>query len=326
MPGADDELLPFLAEGTPEGKLRNAGMLPSAVPSAQPGPACRAAVVRGLSTAAGSTAAMGIIIFRLRGSDGAMLFLASYLMELSLSVDNMFAFYLIFNFYSCPAQCQGPVLFWGIIGAIALRAAVLLLGVAIISAAKPLMLLFAAALIVSAVQMISSGSDDDGDLEENRVVRCVRWMRVPVTSDYHGARFFVVEEGVLRATPLLLVLATIELSDIVFAVDSVPAVLGMSNDPLIAYSAVMCAVLCLRSIYTVTVMLMKSFQYLQYAVALLLLFIGVKIVLDVVAGITMPTYLSLAVIGATLAAGILASFVASREPKRSTERDLNDHL
>eukprot|EP00965_Chrysotila_dentata_P228423 6196588-Pleurochrysis_carterae.AAC.4 len=119
MPGADDELLPFLAEGTPEGKLRNAGMLPSAVPSAQPGPACRAAVVRGLSTAAGSTAAMGIIIFRLRGSDGAMLFLASYLMELSLSaafhvcprllrfdsVDNMFAFYLIFNFYSCPVCC-----------------------------------------------------------------------------------------------------------------------------------------------------------------------------------------------------------------------------
>jgi len=267
-----------------------------------------ASVLQGFLVSTGFTVAAAIIVALQRGSEGAMLFLASYLMELSLSVDNMFAFYLIFKFYKCPLASQGPCLFWGILGAILLRAVMLVIGVTFASAAKPLMLVFAAVLIYSSFQMFwSAGDDEDDDLSSNRVVLCVRRLRMPVSKDYAGSLLFVKEGGQWKATPLFLVLATIEFSDIVFAVDSVPAVLGLSNDTLIVYLAVMCAVLGLRSVYTVTVVLVKSFHYLQHAVALLLLLIGLKISADVLLGLTVPPAVCLPIIGGVLAAGVLAS-------------------
>ena len=123
-------------------------------------------------------------------------------------------------------------------------------------------------------------------------MRCIRWLDLPVTRDYHGSAFFAMEGGAVRATPLLVVLATIELSDIVFAADSVPAVLGLTTDTLLVFLAVMCAVLGLRALFTLTVALVKQFPYVQHAVALLLLFVGGKIVLDVVLGVTISTRIS----------------------------------
>ena len=269
---------------------------------------------RGLVTAAVCTCTAASFIFFTRGSDGAMLFIASYLMELSLSVDNMFAFYLIFKYYKCPVALQGTCLAWGIFGAIVLRGAILLLSTAVLARAKPLLLVFAVLLVYSALGLLRSAGDDDDeeDLSSNRVVRFVKWLRLPVTGDYRGQQFWVFEGGSCRATPLLLVLGTIELSDVLFAVDSVPAVLGLTSDTLIVYLAVLCAILGLRSFYTLVVGLIKSFQYLQHAVALLLVFIGVKIVLDVLVGLVIPTWACLLVIISTLATGVFASSVKVR--------------
>jgi len=269
----------------------------------------------GLLTAGLTSAAAGVVVFIFRGGDGVMLFTASYLMELSLSMDNMFAFFLIFRFYRCPNDAQAACLFWGILGAIVLRALVLVLGAAMVQVAKPLMLIFAAVLMYSAYGMVQSlgkeDDDDDDDLSQNRVVRCVRSLHVPVTEGYRGARLVVRENGRWVATPLLLVLATVELSDVVFAMDSVPAVLGLTSDALIAYPAVMCAVLGLRAIYTLTVILINSFRFLQHAVALLLAFIGAKIALDVLFGIVMPTRIVLLVILGTLGGAMLGSVCAN---------------
>jgi len=274
---------------------------------------CTTSFIGGLLFSAAFTVAAAIMMWQTRGEEGLTNFMASYLMEMSLSMDNMFAFYLIFQFYRCPPACQAVCLFWGIAGAILLRATILLLGTAMVLAAKPLMLIFAGLLLYSSYGMIKAGGDDDDeDLEHNSVVRCVRWMKVPVTSDYRGTRFFAKENGATRATPLLLVLATIELSDIVFAVDSVPAVLGLSTDPLCAYVAVMCAILWLRSLYSLAVVVIKAFKYLQHAVALLLAFVGTKIVLDIVFGVSVSTRTSLMVIVFTLTGGVIASCAARR--------------
>ena len=210
-------------------------------------PVCSRSFACGIASSLACTLAGGAVVYARRGGEGLALFAASYAMELSLSMDNMFAFYLIFKWYRCPVEAQATCLFWGVAGAVVLRAAILLLGTAVVSAAQPLMLLFAAVLVYSAVGMMGAQDDDDDDVSSNRVVRCVQRLRLPVTSQFHGHRFVVYEHGALRATPLVLVLLTIELSDIVFAVDSVPAVLGLTSDPLIAYVAVMCAVIGLRS-------------------------------------------------------------------------------
>ena len=240
-----------------------------------------------------------------------MLFLASYMMELSLSVDNMFAFYLIFKFYKCPPALQGLCLYWGIMGAVILRGLILLVSTSLLSAARPLLLIFAVLLIYSAIGLLRSAGDDDDDddLSSNRVIRFIKWLRLPVTSDYRGRRFVVTDNSTRRVTPLLLVLLTIELSDVLFAADSVPAVLGLTSDLLIVYLAVLCAILGLRSIYTLTVALIKSFRFLQHAVAVLLAFIGLKIAFDVLFGIVVPTWICLLIILATLSTGICVSLV-----------------
>ena len=280
---------------------------------------CTRGFAFGVLLSGSCTVAAATLLYQTRGGEGLANFLTSYLMELSLSMDNMFAFYLIFKFYKCPVECQSTALYWGMAGAVLLRATILGLGGAVILNAKPLMLIFAAVLLYSSYGMFGAGDDDDDDddLSQNRVVRFVRWLRLPVSSEYHGTQFFTQEGGSLRATPLLLVILTIELSDIVFAVDSVPAVLGLSTDMLVAYVAVMCAVLGLRAIYTLSVVIIQKFRYLQQAVALLLAFVGCKIVLDILLGITIPTRVSLLVIVGTLAAGVLASCLcAGRTPMR----------
>jgi len=267
-------------------------------------------VASGLVLSGISTATACVVVAHSRGRNGALAFFASYLMELSLSVDNMFAFYLIFKFYHCPPQLQSGVLGWGIVGAIVLRAVALLTGVAVVRSVRPLMLVLALALLYSGAKMaFTSEDDDDEDLSNNAVVALVRRL-VPMTETYHGTNLLVRNAGgQIRATPLLVVLITVEVSDIMFAIDSVPAVLGMSEDTLVIYLAVMCAVLSLRSIYTVTVLLVKELVYLQPAVALLLAFVGFKIALDILFKVSVSNALSLAVIISVLFVGTVASLV-----------------
>jgi len=272
-------------------------------------------VCRGLTLSAVATAASAVVIYHSRGDEGALAFAACYLLELSLSVDNMFAFYLLFQYFRTPPELQPIALAWGITGAIVLRALALILGLAAITAMKPLLLLFAVALIYSAYGVLSGGGDDDDDdMSEKRVVRLVKQF-IPVTAEYHANQLFAREGGRWRATPLFMVLVCIELSDILFAIDSVPAVLGMSSDTLIVYLAVMCAVLSLRSVYIVTVLLIERFAYLPTAVALLLVFIGFKIVADVLFGYALRTGASLVVIAFILGGGVMASVLSGAQPK-----------
>lgn len=271
---------------------------------------CRS-VIGGLLLSGISTATACVVIAHSRGRNGALAFFASYLMELSLSVDNMFAFYLIFKYYKCPPHLQNGVLGWGIVGAIVLRAVALLTGVAVVRSVRPLLLVLAIALLYSGAKMAfaSEQDEEDEDLSGNAVVRFVHRL-VPMTEGYHGKSLVVrTAGGTFRATPLLVVLITVEVSDIMFAIDSVPAVLGMSSDTLVIYLAVMCAVLSLRSIYSITVLLVRELVYLQPAVALLLAFIGLKITLDILFHVNISNAVSLGVIASVLLVGIIASLI-----------------
>merc|ERR1712028_213053 len=214
-------------------------------------------------------------------SDEAMMeFYAGYMVEMSLSLDNLFAFYLVFKYFKVHSEAaQNRVLFWGILGAIILRGIMVLVGSAIIHTFRPLLLLCAALLIFSAYQVLIIGEDDDDDedLSDNM---CVVWASkcVPVDAGYHGADF--MHEG--KCTPLFLVLVVIELSDVIFAVDSVPAIFGITEDPYVVWAACMCAIMCLRSLYTLIVQFVAELEYMNKAIGLVLFFIACKLLLDLI--------------------------------------------
>merc|ERR1712159_804647 len=212
-----------------------------------------------------------------RKHDAMMEFYAGYILELSLSLDNLFAFYLVFKYFKVVSErAQNRVLFWGIVGAIVLRAFMVAVGAAAIHQYRPLLLVCAAVLIYSTYQVFfMEEDDDDEDLENNSVVKLAQWL-VPVSGTYHSSDFF--HDG--RATPLLLVLVVIEFSDVVFAVDSVPAIFGITEDPYIVWAACMCAIMCLRSLYTLIVQFVADLEYMNKAIGLVLFFIAIKLILD----------------------------------------------
>merc|ERR1712139_645881 len=206
-----------------------------------------------------------------RKHDAMMEFYAGYILELSLSLDNLFAFYLVFKYFKVVSErAQNRVLFWGIVGAIVLRAFMVAVGAAAIHQYRPLLLVCAAVLIYSTYQVFfMEEDDDDEDLENNSVVKLAQWL-VPVSGTYHSSDFF--HEG--KATPLLLVLVVIEFSDVVFAVDSVPAIFGITEDGIVVWAACMCAILCLRSLYTLIVQFVADLEYMNKAIGLVLFFIA----------------------------------------------------
>merc|ERR1712072_164237 len=226
-----------------------------------------------------------------RKHEAMMEFYAGYILELSLSLDNLFAFYLVFKYFKVVSErAQNRVLFWGIVGAIVLRAFMVsntfcflttrlqkvAVGAAAIHQYRPLLLVCAAVLIYSTYQVFfMEEDDDDEDLENNSVVKLAQWL-VPVSGTYHSADFF--HQG--KATPLLLVLVVIEFSDVVFAVDSVPAIFGITEDGYVVWSACMCAILCLRSLYTLIVQFVADLEYMNKAIGLVLFFIAIKLILD----------------------------------------------
>jgi tellurite resistance protein TerC len=233
----------------------------------------------------------------------ALEFLTGYLVEESLSMDNLFVFLMIFSYFQVSPKLRHKALFWGILGAMIMRALFIVLGIALIHRFEWIIYIFGALLIYSAWRMaVSHGMELHP--ESNPVLMLLRKL-LPVTRDYEGERFFVRRDGRLWATPLFVVLVFIEASDLMFAVDSIPAVLAITREPFIAYSSNICAILGLRALFFALAGLMGLFRFLHYGLVGILAFVGAKMLLHDV--LHVPTLLSLGVIAGALAGSIAAS-------------------
>ncbi|MDT4947575.1 MAG: tellurite resistance protein TerC [Pseudonocardiales bacterium] len=245
------------------------------------------------------------------GSGAGVDFTTAWLLEKSLSVDNLFVFALIFGYFKVPREYQHRVLFFGVIGALVFRGVFLAAGVAIVSQFTAVLFVFAAVLLYSAYKLLKD-DDETYDPGSSVAIRLLRRV-IPVRDEYAGTKFFVKEAGKRIATPLLAVVVAIEAADLVFAVDSVPAVLAVSDDAFIVYSSNAFAILGLRALYFLLAGLLEKFHYLSRGLALILAFIGVKLVLQAGHKVLnsaipeIPSLASLAVIVAVLAASIVLS-------------------
>jgi tellurite resistance protein TerC len=249
------------------------------------------------------------VVYFTRGQEHAFAFLTGYLVEWSLSADNVFVFLMLFSYFRVPPTYQHKVLFWGIVGAVIMRAFMITAGVVLIHAVHWIVYVFGFFLIVTGVH-IGFQKDEAVHPERNPVFKLVRRL-VPMTKDYHGAKFWIRRRGLWIATPLLLVLAVIESTDVVFAVDSVPAVLAISTDPFIVFTSNVFAILGLRSLYFVLAGVIPLFHYLRYGLAVILVFVGGKMVLSDVAPV--PTHVALGVVALALMLSIAISLLL---PKR----------
>jgi tellurite resistance protein TerC len=249
-----------------------------------------------------------VIIFFWRGPEVALQFLAGYLIEESLSVDNVFVFALIFGHFRVPAQYQHRVLFWGILGALVMRATLIITGAALLARFHWIIYLFGAFLVYTGFNMFRSG-DEEIEIEENPTLRLFRrWFQI--TERYEGQHFFVRRDGRLLATPLALVLVMVETSDLIFAVDSIPAIFAVTNDPFIVYTSNVFAIMGLRSLYFLVAGVIGMFRYLKVGLALVLMFVGLKMLIG--EWYEIPIGLALGVVVAILATAILTSIQAAR--------------
>lgn len=271
----------------------------------------------------GLSVAFSGVIWLVADADHALYFLTAYVLEKSLSVDNIFVFILVFGGFAVPAAFQHRVLFWGILGAIFLRGAFILAGAALVARFEWVLYIFGVILLYTGGRMLfgSSEGDEGMDVEDHRVVRFFRRF-VRMTPGYRGSQFWIRDEGKLYATPLLLVLVLIEVSDIIFAVDSVPTVLAVRvpPDPFIAFSSNICAILGLRAMFFVLAAVLPMFHLLEKGIAVVLLFVATKICL-LVFGIHVPPALSLVVVLTVLTSSIVLSrlFPKKAEAKQATE-------
>jgi tellurite resistance protein TerC len=252
------------------------------------------------------TFAAGLYAFR--GADSGVQFLTGYLIEKSLSVDNLFVFALIFGYFAVPAAHQHRVLYWGILGALVLRAAFILAGSALLAQFHWVIYLFGAFLILTGIRMALHRGEEIHP-ERNPVLRLARRL-LPVTAGYRGDRLFVREGGRRLATPLFLVLLLIESTDLLFAVDSIPAVFAVTQDPFIVYTSNVFAILGLRSLYFLLAGVIGKFYYLKLGLSSVLVFVGGKMTLADLYEI--PSLVSLAVIAALLGGAVAASLWKNR--------------
>jgi len=248
--------------------------------------------------------AFAVLVFFWHGHKPALEFVTGYVIELSLSVDNLFVFLLIFRFFKVSPAHQHRVLFWGIIGALIMRALFILLGVGLIRRFEWVTYVFGALLMFSGIKLFFQ-EESEIHPEHNPVLRIVRKL-IPVTKDYEGGRFFIRRPG-LYATPLFVVLVVVETTDVAFAVDSIPAILAITLNAFIVYTSNVFAIMGLRSMYFALAGLMEMFRYLHYGLALVLSFIGLKMLLAHYFEI--PTHYALAVVGGILLLSVLASVV-----------------
>ncbi|MFQ3661848.1 MAG: TerC family protein [Chloroflexaceae bacterium] len=248
--------------------------------------------------------------------DAALAFLTGYLIEKALSVDNIFVFVLIFSYFAVPSRYQHRVLFWGILGALLMRASMIFAGVELIKRFHWVIWIFGAFLIFTGIKM-ATADDEKIEPEKNPVLNLFRRF-VPVSTTYDGQKFFTVQHGMTMATPLLLVLIMVETTDVIFALDSIPAIFAVTRDPFLIYTSNVFAILGLRSLYFVLAGVVHKFHYLRLGLAVVLAFVGVKMVLPDLTGLLLgvsfaiPTGVSLGVVAAIITLSIVASLIRER--------------
>ncbi len=250
-------------------------------------------------------------VWKYLGQQKALEFLAAYLIEESLSIDNLFVFIMIFAYFQVNPKYQHKILFWGIIGAMVLRAIFIIAGVALITKFHWVIYIFGGFLIFTGIRMaMDKGAKIDPDT--NPVIRLVKKI-IPVTTDHRLGHFFVRIDAKLYATPLFIALVMIEFTDLVFAVDSIPAVLAISKDPFIVYTSNVFAILGLRSLYFALSSIITYFRFLKFGLSAILFFVGVKMCIS--AFYKMPIGVSLGVLVGILAISILASVLIKPKPE-----------
>jgi tellurite resistance protein TerC len=252
----------------------------------------------------------GSILYAKAGSDRALEFFTGYLIEYALSVDNLFVFLVVFAYFGVPKSYQHRVLFWGILGAVVARGIFIGAGAALLSAFDWIIYVFGGFLIYTGIRLLR-GSDEEVHPERNPVLRAFRRI-VPIVPRYEGARFVVQDSGRRHATLLLCVLVALEATDIVFAVDSIPAIFAITRDPFIVYTSNIFAILGLRSLFFLLAGMMGRFHYLNVALALVLTFIGGKMLASNFVHI--PIGASLAVVATLLGGGVAASLLRPKRP------------
>jgi len=260
--------------------------------------------------------AFGALIWQWQGSQRGLDFLTGYLIEYSLSVDNIFVFVLIFTYFRVPPIAQHRVLVWGILGALAMRGVMIWLGVTLVAHFHFVLYLFGLFLLVTAVRMFS-GKYGQKEFEDSLVMRLVR-RSVHVTNEFHGEDFTAKIDNRWMLTPLALVLIVIDVMDLVFAVDSIPAVFAITRDPFIVYTSNICAILGLRSLYFLLANLIDRFIYLKTGLALVLAFVGIKMI--VADFFPLPNAISLAVILFILAVTITVSMIVTQKRTEAENR------
>jgi tellurite resistance protein TerC len=250
--------------------------------------------------------------------EAALAFFTGYLIEKSLSVDNIFVFILIFSFFGVPAAYQHRVLFWGILGALIMRGALIVIGAALLEQFHWIIYVFGAFLIFTGIRM-AWNHDENVEPDKNPVLKLFRRF-MPVTEHFEKDQFFVRRTGRLMATPLFLILLVVESTDLIFAVDSIPAIFAVTQDPFIVYTSNVFAILGLRALYFLLANVMDKFQYLKFGLAAVLIFIGVKMV--IVDFYKIPIGVSLAVVASILTISVLASLWKAKQS--DTELSLGD--
>lgn len=252
--------------------------------------------------------AFNAVVFYLWDHQKGLEFLTGYLLEKSLSVDNIFVFILLFNYFDVPKKYQHKVLFWGIFGALIMRAILIFIGTALIAKFSWIIIIFGLFLIVAGLKMAFQ-KDEKVHPEKNPVVKFVKKF-IPVTHEYHRDKFFI-KKGGLFATPLFIVLIVVETTDLIFAFDSIPAILAITHDPFIVFTSNAFAILGLRALYFALAGFMDKFHYLKIGLSIILVFIGIKMLIASVFHI--PTSASLIVIILILTISIIASMVRNKK-------------
>src|SRR5215471_1594224 len=247
--------------------------------------------------------ALGVYVWN--GPQPALEFLTGYLIEKSLSVDNIFVFVLIFSYFKVPARYQHTVLFWGILGALVMRAIFIFAGIALLQRLHWILYVFGALLILTGIKMAME-KDKEIHPDKNPLLKLFRRL-VPVTEDYHADSFFVKQAGHYAATPLFIVLLVLETTDVIFAVDSIPAILGITRDPFIVYTSNVFAILGLRALYFALAGVLRLFHYLHYGLSAILIFVGAKMLLADV--YKLPVGVPLGVIAGLLVIAVITSVI-----------------
>jgi tellurite resistance protein TerC len=259
------------------------------------------------------------LVFHYQGSTRGLEFLTGYLIELSLSVDNLFVFLLIFSYFKVPAKFQHRVLFWGVMGALIMRLTMIFVGAALINRFHWIIYIFGAFLVYTGIKMFRH---DEVEIhpDQNIVIRAVTKV-LPITRHYEGEKFFTKINGKSTGTLLLLVLMVVEVTDLVFAVDSIPAIFAITRDTFIVYTSNVFAILGLRSMYFLLAGVVEKFRYLRTGLAIVLTFIGLKMLIAAI-GVIIPIWISLVFVALVLVGSVVASLLIPAKPDNTMKVDL----